>query len=53
MIENIINILTVSILPLAFLLVAHCLNRHNNPATSKRIHQYRIQIEGAGYEIDL
>lgn len=50
---NIVNILAVSFLPLAILLMAHFLNRSNKSVPSRKITQYQIQIEGAGYEVEL
>lgn len=49
---NIVDILATSFLPLAILLVAYCLN-FKKSVPSKRIQQYRVHIEGAGYEISI
>lgn len=50
--EQIVRTIATFFLPLAFLLVAYFLNRHQKSVPSKRVQQYRIQIEGVGYEID-
>jgi len=51
--DNIINILAVTFLPLVILLVAHFLNRSSRPVSSKRIAQYKIEIPGVGYEFTI
>ena len=50
---NIVDILATSFLPLAILLLAYWLNFRNKSAPSRRILQYKIQIEGTGYEFTI
>jgi len=51
--DQIVNILAVTFLPLAFLLMAHFLNRHQKSVPSRKITQYWVKIPRTGYAVEI